>query len=258
MPPGILSILVATTGLQAATERGAGIRLWPNGAPGANGETPAEVSLPSLNPKLPKNFTGVHQPASYAFLPERPNGVAAVAAPGGGHTQLVVEKEGWDIAKWLNRQGIAAFVLKYRLARTPGSRFRVVERAGADAARAVRRERRGATRCDAGRAGSGPPVERESSRPDFAMIVYPGFGPGNRAIPKNAPPAFLVCADDDRSHAPTTLNFYLDLRKQGVSSEMQSYAPGGHGFARWPSTLPATSWPDRLPAWLADRKLLKK
>jgi dienelactone hydrolase len=98
----------------------------------------------------------------------------------------------------------------------------------------------------------------KSSRPDFAVVVYPGFRPGTIIVPKDAPPTFLVCADDDPSHVVTTVNLYLDLQKQGVSSEMHIYAAGKHGFClRAPQALPVSTWPDRLKEWIVDRKLLK-
>src|SRR6266853_1965973 len=128
------------TGLAFAVERGDEIRLWPNGAPGSEGETSPEVFQASDNPKLPKKFTVVHYPSIYVFLPPggKANGMAMVVAPGGGHSQLVIDKEGWDIAAWLNKNGIAAFVLKYRLARAPGSHYTVQDNAWADASRAMR------------------------------------------------------------------------------------------------------------------------
>lgn len=61
-----------------------------------------------------------------------------IVAPGGGNTQLVIEKEGWEMADWLNSNGIAAFVLKYRLAKAPGSKYTLPNEVYADAARAVR------------------------------------------------------------------------------------------------------------------------
>ena len=268
-----------------AIERGQEIRLWPNGAPGSEGETAQEVFQPSDNPKLPKRFTVVHYPSIYVFLPDKAkaNGVAMVVAPGGGHSQLVIDKEGWDIADWLNKNGIAAFVLKYRLARAPGSHYTVQGDVLPDAARAVRTVRARAkewnidpgrigfigfsaggevaalieTRFDAGNDSSPDPIERASSRPDFAVVVYPGFRPGTITVPKDAPPTFLVCADDDRSHVVTTTNLYLDLEKQGVSSELHVYAHGGHGFGMKASNLPVATWPDRLKEWMIDRKLIQ-
>jgi acetyl esterase/lipase len=284
MLPRTLSILICSAILLPAAERGEEMRLWPHGAPGAEGETAAEVFQPADHSKLPKNFTVVHYPAIYGFMADRPNGAAVVIAPGGGHAQLVMAKEGEEIAAWLNRQGIAAFVLKYRLARASGSHYTVAGHAYADAARAIRTVRSharewgldparigfmgfsaggevaalAATRFDAGNQSSSDAIERVSSRPDFVVAVYPGFRPGTVTVPKDAPPTFLVCADDDRSHVVTAVNLYLDLQQQGVSSEMHIYASGGHGFGMRPSALPVASWPDRLQQWLVDRKVVPK
>jgi endo-1,4-beta-xylanase len=96
-----------------------------------------------------------------------------------------------------------------------------------------------------------------SSRPDFTAIIYPGFRPGTITVPKDAPPAFLVCAHDDPSHVVTTVNLYLDLQKQGISSEMHIYSSGGHGFGIRESHKPSATWDDRMLEWMADRKFLK-
>ncbi len=279
-----LCLLLSSCAYSFAIERGEEIRLWPKGAPGSEGETAAEVFEASANPKLPKRFTVVHYPSIYVFLPpkENANGVAVVVAPGGGHSQLVIDKEGWDVADWLNKNGIAAFVLKYRLARAPGSHYTVQGDALADASRAMRLVRSRAkewnidparigfmgfsaggevaalieTRFDAGNDSAPDPIDRAGSRPDFSVVVYPGFRPGSIVVPKDAPQTFLVCADDDRSHVVTTVNLYLDLEKQGVSSEMHIYAAGGHGFGLRPSQLPVSTWPDRLRDWMLQRKIL--
>jgi len=275
----ILTLFVAASALGA--ERGEEIRLWPNGAPGSEGETAAEVFKGDA--RLPSNFTVVHYPSIYVFLPpkDKASGMAVVVAPGGGHSQLVIDKEGWEIADLLNRNGIAAFVLKYRLARAPGSHYTVEANALADAARAMRTVRSRAaewgldrarigimgfsaggevaalmeTRFDAGNASAADAIDRASSRPDFAVVVYPGYRPGTITVPKDAPPTFLVCADDDRSHVVTTVNLYLDLEKQQAPAEMHIYGSGGHGFGLR-SKLPVGNWPDRLLDWMRDRKLL--
>lgn len=280
----ILSLVFCT--LACAAERGDEIRLWQNGAPGSQGETAPEVFDKTDNPKLPKHFTVVHYPSIYVFLPpkEKANGTAVVIAPGGGHSQLVIDKEGYDVADWLNKQGIAGFVLKYRLARAKDSHYTVPDHALADAARAMRTVRHHAkewgvdpahigfmgysaggevaalmeTRFDSGNDSAADPIDRVSSRPDFAVVVYPGFRPGTITVPKDAPPTFLVCADNDRSHVVTTVNLYLDLEKQGVSSEMHIYAAGGHGFGLRASNLPVASWPDRLKEWMLDRQLVPR
>ncbi len=267
-------------------ERGADLRLWPNGAPGSEGETASEVFEALPNSKLPKRFTVVHYPSIYIFLPPagKSTGVAVVVAPGGGHSQLVIDKEGWDIADWLNRNGIAAFVLKYRLARAPNSHYTVDRDALADSARAMRTVRSRAaewnvdparigfmgfsaggelaalleTRFDAGNPSAPDLIDRVSSRPDFAAAIYPGFKPGSITVPKDSPPTFLMCTDEDRAHVVTTVNLYLDLEKQGIPTEMHIYARGAHGVGMRPLPLPVATWPDRLRDWMVDRKLLKE
>jgi endo-1,4-beta-xylanase len=272
--------------LAFAVDSGQEIRLWAHGTPGSEGETAAEVSQPSENAKLPKKFTVVHYPSIYVFLPpkEKATGMAVVVAPGGGHSQLVIDKEGWEVADWLNSNGIAAFVLKYRLARAPGSHYTVDRDALADASRAMRTVRTRAaewnvdptnigfmgfsaggevaalmeTRFDAGNANAADAIDHASSRPDFAVVVYPGFRPGTITVPEDAPRTFLVCTDDDRSHVVTTVNLYLDLEKQSVPSEMHIYASGGHGFGLRASSKPVATWTSRLKEWMIDQKLLKQ
>ena len=282
----------------AAADRGQEIKLWPAGAPGSEGVTAEEVSKPSTNPKypgMPSNFTVTHYPSLYVFLPpkEKATGAAMVVAPGGGHTQVVIEKEGWEVADWLNERGIAAFVLKYRLARAPGSKYTLPEHVYADAARAMRLVRSRAeewrvnpaklgfigfsaggeiagmieTKFDLGKPDAQDPIERFSSRPDFTVLIYPWYRPGAmRAdapplfpVPKDAPPAFMVCADDDRSHVEPTVKFYLELEANHIPTEMHIYAYGGHGFGLRPTAKPAPvmSWPDRLTDWLAERAISK-
>ena len=265
-----------------AAERGEEIRLWTNGAPGSEGVTAPEVFESSPGSKLPKRFTVVHYPSVYVFLPpkEKASGLAVVVAPGGGHSQLVIDKEGWEVADWLNENGIAAFVLKYRLAKAKDSHYTVDGDALPDAARAMRTVRSRAaewnvnpdrigfmgsaageiaalieTRFDAGNPNAPDPIDRVSSRPDFAVVVYPGFKPGTITVPKDAPPTFLVCADDDRSHVVTTVNLYLDLEKQNVPSEMHIYASGGHGFGLLHFPDPVSTWMDRLKDWMRDQKI---
>jgi endo-1,4-beta-xylanase len=196
--------------LLSAAERGEEIRLWPNGAPGSEGITAQEVSTPSRAAKyakLPGNFTVTHYPSIYVFLPpkEKATGAAMIVAPGGGHRQLVMEKEGWEVADWLNDRGIAAFVLKYRLARIPGSTYTLPKEVHADAARSIRLVRSRASewgvdparlgiigfsaggevggmigvKYDAGAKDSADPIERASSRPDFNILIYPFYRPGS-------------------------------------------------------------------------------
>lgn len=150
--------------------------LWPNGAPGALGTAPEDK--PSITPYLAKS----------------PNGTAVIVCPGGSYTHLSMEKEGSDVAKWLNSLGISAFVLQYRL----GPKYRHPAMIH-DAQRAIRTVRTraasmhieadrigiwgfsagghlastAATHFDAGDPNAADPIDRAGSRPDFAILAYP-------------------------------------------------------------------------------------
>jgi len=281
-----------------ASERGQEIRLWSNGAPGSEGITAPEVSKPSTNPNYsgwPSNYTVTHYPAVHVFLPpkEKATGAAMVVAPGGGHRQVVIEKEGWEIADWLNANGIAAFVLKYRLAKAEGSKYTLQDHVYADSARAMRLVRSRAKewgidpsrigfigfsaggeiagmiglKYDAGKPDAADPIERVSSRPDFNVLVYPWYRPGAmRAdaepmfpVPADAPPVFMVCTTEDRSHVEPTVRFYMELEAKKIPVEMHIYNSGPHGFALKPTAkpLPVNTWPDRLKDWLAENNFSK-
>ena len=92
--------------------------LWPSTPPGSAGvsltETVKDDGKDPVNDPQ-RIISGIARPTIRAFIPARPNGAAAVITAGGGYTSLVIDKEGTDIAKWLNGIGITAFVLKNRL-----------------------------------------------------------------------------------------------------------------------------------------------
>ena len=208
---------------------------------------------------------------------------ALVICPGGGHRFLSIDHEGYDVARWLNEHGIAGFVLKYRLANEPGSTYKVDVDALADVRRAVRLVRSRApewgvdpgrlgvmgfsaggdlamlsgTRFEKGHADAIDPIDRLDSRPDFLVLIYPGFRPNTMHVTKETPPTFLMVADDDRFCAPGTIAFYQELRKAGVSGELHVYARGGHGFGMRDRPLPVSSWTARLHDWLDERGYLK-
>src|SRR6188768_1596877 len=115
--PLVLGLLVS--GYLSAAEHQV-IPLWPAGSPTLKGQDEKEITKPeNVKPGDRINsIVNVHTPSIEVHLPpaDRAVGTAVIVAPGGGHRQLVWGSEGTDIAKWLNDLGIAAFVLKYRLA----------------------------------------------------------------------------------------------------------------------------------------------
>ncbi len=249
--------------------------LWPAGAPGSE----AKKDLPET--LVGANIAGVHNPSLAVFLPDAAHatGAAVVVLPGGGHRFLVVEKEGYTVARWLAAHGIAAFVLKYRLAREPGSTYRVDVESLQDVQRALRlvRSRAAAWKIDparvgvmgfsaggelaslaamnagAGKPGSADPIERQSARPAFQALIYPGAS-ANIAPGKDAPPVFLVAGADDRPDiAEGVARAYLAFRAAGVPVELHVYAGVGHGFALRPG--PANGWSARFADWVAERSV---
>ena len=268
--------------------------LWPKGAPGATGDKPADK--PTL--------TAWPAPADKA------NGAAVVVCPGGGYGGLAMDHEGRQVAEWLNSFGVAAFVLKYRHA--PQYRHPAPLQ---DAQRAIRTVRAKAkpwrvdpervailgfsagghlastagTHFDAGKKDADDPIDQQSCRPDFMVLVYPvisfttqychrgsrrnllGDKPqaklveslsNEKQVTPQTPPTFLIHADGDRGVPPeNSVLFYLALRKAKVPAEMHIYDKGYHGFglappdkARGNRSLPG--WPDRCKAWMHGRGLL--
>src|SRR5262245_22220538 len=211
-----LLLLLSFTHLKAASPQE--IPLWPDGAPGSEGKTGAEqVRITPGNEHVVSN---IHRPSITPFLPRarKATGAAVIVAPGGGHRELWIDHEGYNVARWLNTRGVAAFVLKYRLAREPNSTYKVEEHALADIQRAIRLVRSRAQewgiapsrigvmgfsaggelaalagmRFDEGSKEAADPMDRQSSRPDFQALIYPGSA-GKIAATKDSPPAFLVC-----------------------------------------------------------------
>jgi len=263
--------------------------LWPDGAPGALGT--ADTDKPSLTPYL---------------VPEgRGTGTAVVVCPGGGYAHLASDHEGVQVAQWLNSLGVSAFVLQYRL----GPRYHHPIELG-DAQRAIRTVRSkaaeyrvlpdrvgimgfsagghlastAATHFDTGKTDARDPIDRVSSRPDFAVLVYPvitltepythhgsrdnllGPDPDPKLVASlsnelqvtaNTPPTFLYHTSTDTVVPPeNSVLFYLALRKAGVPAEMHIYAQGPHGVGLGATDEALSSWPARLADWLRVRGLL--
>jgi acetyl esterase/lipase len=240
-------------------------------------------------------FVTVHRP-------EKPNGTAVVICPGGGYGGLVTGAEGHGIAAWLNRHGVTGVVLEYRLPK--GRPFVPL----LDAQRAIRTVRSNSkqwgidpakvgvmgfsagghlastagTHFDAGDPKAADPVERQSSRPDFMILVYPVVSMGEKGhggsrrnllganpdeklvklfsnetqVTDKTPPAFLAHARDDKVVVPGNSKMLYDaLRARKGPAEYLELESGGHGLNGYKGPM-WDAWQAKSLTWLADLKFL--
>jgi endo-1,4-beta-xylanase len=196
-----------------------------------------------------------------------------------------MDHEGYRVAEFLADHGIAAFILKYRLAHQPGSTYTVEGDELADAQRAIRLVRSRAeewqinphrigvlgfsaggelalltgTRFEDGQATAADAAGRVSSRPDFQALFYPAI-PADLRVSAATPPAFLLCgADDQPAISEGLASLYLTLRRAGAKAELHIYDGVGHGFGLRPDNVgPSAAWPQRLLDWLDQQGMMKR
>ena len=282
-----LSIVLMATAAQAALPEA--VPLWTDGAPHAVGHE--ESDTPSIRIYLPED--------------SKANGCGIVICPGGGYGILATDHEGHQVAKWLARQGITGVVLRYR--HSPKYKHPVPME---DAQRAMRHVRHNAKQygVDPGRVGilgfsagghlastvathfdRGQPdaedaIDRQSCRPDFAVLCYPVvnliedwahkgsarnlLGPNpdpellkslcnDTQVTKDTPPTFIFHTAEDRGvPVENAIAFFSALRKAGVPSEMHIYQDGPHGVGLSPADPAVFGWKDRLHAWLKSSGFL--
>lgn len=279
-----LAMIVLTLITGSAYAQTQTIVLWPNGAPGSEGKTEEEVVR--VNETGDHIVSNVHRPSLTPYLSakEKSTGAAVIVIPGGGHRELWMDHEGYNVARWLGEHGVSAFILKYRLAREAGSTYSIEGNELADAQRAIRVVRSraaewgidpqrvgvigfsaggelailSATRYDAGRPNATDPVERASSKPAFAGLLYPAI-PRDIKVSAEGPPAFLACGENDRPDIAQGLpELYLAFKRAGVSAELHVYAATRHGFGlRATNRPPVSEWPIAFLQWLDMEGLLK-
>ncbi|PWT74533.1 MAG: 1,4-beta-xylanase [Bacteroidetes bacterium] len=256
------------------------IPLWENGAPGYENR--------KNEPEQAKDYwvKNIQNPSITVYLPpkEKATGAAVVICPGGGHRLLVYNAEGRDPALYLNSIGVAAVILKYRLAREENSPYQLEKEVKQDGLRAMRLVRSHAKEwnIDTNRIGimgfsaggevvalvtydssqinlqAKDPVDRLSAKPNFQILIYPGplFIPD--VIPRNAPPAFLLVANDDSCCSPPIMKLLQKYREAKIPVEAHIYSQGNHAFNMgYRSNLQSIhSWPQRLADWLGDNHFL--
>lgn len=270
------------------------LKLWPREVPG---ETDFKPPSPNSKSKAPKNdgtlrLSLVTEPTLTLFRApaSQANGAAVLICPGGGYNILAFDKEGTEVAQWLNSLGVTAAVLKYRVPR----RNKDTPHAAPlqDAQRGLRLLRHHAVdwEIDPNRVGilgfsagghltvmagthwdettypKQDAADELSCRPDFMIPIYPAYlgderkpGPVSplARVTRETPPAFIAVTNDDLLRGMNAALFYIDLKKANVPAELHIYTKGGHGYGLRPSENPVHTWPQRCEEWLKTMGLLK-
>jgi acetyl esterase/lipase len=271
------------------------LSLWPGVAPGTPGNLPPEKDMTTAKDNLIAGkalvrLGNVSNPTLTLYSPTGNNtGAAVVVFPGGGYQILAIDLEGTEVCDWLNSVGITCVLVKYRVPNT--GPFPKSPAALQDAQRAFRIIRQHAAdwHIDATRIGvlgfsagahlsaalsthfedrlyeAVDGADQLSCRPDFAVIVYPGylaladknFAANEDIKPTaNTPPSFIVQAEDDPVHIENSTVYFLQLKNAKVPAELHIYAQGGHGYGLRRTELPVTNWPQSVELWLHTIKML--
>jgi acetyl esterase/lipase len=289
----LLILIAAAPGRTA--EKPVVVDVWPGKVPGENSPLGEEKFLEQKpGEKQVQRLTNVSKPTLTIFRPakDKDTGAAVVICPGGGYNILAWDLEGEEVAAWLNSIGVTGIVLKYRVPRRPGQPMdRPPPGPLQDAQRAISLVRgkakewgldpkrigmlgfsagghltaAAATNFDKRTYEPQDEIDQVSCRPDFAVLIYPGYLTGKEKdelapdirVSKESPPMFFAHANDDGVKSDNSVLMYLALKRAGVPAELHVYASGGHGFGLRPSDQPCSTWPQRCADWLRGRELLK-
>jgi acetyl esterase/lipase len=270
--------------------------VWPHGAPGAPANPPpeADTTTPKENLIAGKpliRLGNVSAPTLTLYSPPagKNTGAAVVVFPGGGYRILAIDLEGTEVCVWLNTAGITCVLLKYRvpdtgpypksaaalqdaqravgLVRSHAAEWHIDPKrigvlgfsAGAHLAAAL------STHFDKRLYDAVDASDQASCRPDFAVIVYPGYlaiAEANFAAnaeihpTEQTPPSFIVQAEDDPVHVENATVYFLALKNAKVPAELHIYAQGGHGYGLRRTELPVTGWPQLVETWLRTIQIL--
>jgi acetyl esterase/lipase len=265
------------------------INVWPGAAPGAPANAPAEADATTAKDNLIAGrplvrLGNVSVPTLTLYTPKGANsGAAVVVFPGGGYNILAIDLEGTEVCDWLNAAGVNCVLLKYRVPGTGPYPKSPAALQDAQRAMGLVREHAKEWGIDPARVGvlgfsAGghlaaaisthydkrlyDPVDDAdnlSCRPDFAVVVYPGylaladknFAPNADINPTaDTPPTFIVQAEDDPVHVENAVVYFLALKNAKVPAELHVYAKGGHGYGLRRTELPVTTWPQAVEVWL--------
>jgi len=273
------------------------ITLWPNGAPGKQPSAAAEFDTTTAKDNLIAGkplirLGNVSKPTLTLYAPkEKKTGAAVVVFPGGGYNILAIDLEGTEVCDWLTSAGIACLLVKYRVPSSgPYPKFAAALQDAQRALGIVRAhaaewhidpKRIGVLGFSAGAHLSAAlsthfeqrlyePIDvadQVSCRPDFAVIIYPGylalaeqnFAPNPEIhATEQTPPSFILQAEDDPVHVENSLVYFQALKNAKVPAELHVYADGGHGYGLRRTELPIAAWPRLVELWLRTIRVLQQ
>jgi len=286
--------LIPTPGLRSVTQP---IPLWPGQAPGEEkdiGEerdtTGPDGGLVAGRRVIRLGHVSTPTITFYRPDPERNTGAAVLVCPGGGYHILALDLEGTEVCEWLNSIGVTGILLKYRVPRREGLEKHTAPLQDAQRALGLVRHRAGQYGIDPRRIGvlgfsagghlaaalSTHSTERTypridaadevDCRPDFAVLVYPGYLVDSEqkdrvapdlAVSASAPPTFLVMSQDDPVGVDNALAYTRALQQAGVPTELHLYPSGGHGYGLRRTYHLVTTWPDRVADWMRSQGWLR-
>ncbi len=253
------------------------VNLWPGAAPGSEHWRQKERTLE--NTPVGTVILSVVTPTLTAYLPEpaRASGTGIIIAPGGACVALAIDLEGNEVARWLQKRGIAAFVLKYRIMekRQEGipqlnmddaCKYGIAD--GIQAIKVVREhaaewgiapDRVGFVGFSAGgMVASGTLLQTDAAaRPKFAALIYGAPFGKVPSIPARLPPIFMAWAQDDNLALEPVVKFYDALKAAGNEPEAHIFNAGGHGFGMKKQGTTSDHWIEEFYFWLQARGLAK-
>lgn len=239
-------------------------------------------------------YNVVH-PTLTVYLPDgtaAPTGIAVIICPGGGFHSLSIDHEGYEVGRWLQKMGITAFLLEYRLMHIVGNdpykqenedkanrasdkeRAQVINMGIADARAAIAYVRNhaaeyGISTSKIGIMGfsAGGTLAAASAygytaadKPDFVAPIYAYFPPEMQVnVPADAPPIFIAAATDDTFNLQShSLSLYKTWMEAKHSAELHIFSKGSHGFGMKKQGLESDNWTDDFMAWMKTEGFLKR
>jgi acetyl esterase/lipase len=270
--------------------------LWPNGAPGPKTSTGPEADTTTAKDRMVagKRVTRIGNVASPTLTLYKPaaqnTGAALLVFPGGSYRILAIDLEGTEVYDWARSLGITCILVKYRvpdtgpypksaaalqdaqrvlgLVRSHAAEWKIEPKrigvlgfsAGAHLSAAL------STHFDKRLYDAVDAADQLSCRPDFAVIIYPGylaladqnFAPNPEIhVTEQTPPSFIVQAEDDPVHVENSTVYFMALKNAKVPAELHIYSEGGHGYGLRRTALPVTTWPQSVETWLRTIHMLE-